>query len=104
MKVAWEAGRDRGLRWSLATVSCVGGRLRSRVTEVTKEAQGLAMVGREGGLTTAAINGRSVATKIVKEAVAMEGPHEAWRRTSLWRIATANAAMNVMMEDCAEAR
>ena len=34
-------------------VSCVGGWLRSQVTEVTKEAQGLATIGCGGGLLTA---------------------------------------------------
>ena len=86
--VAMEAGRDGGSRRSLATVSCVGGWLRSRVTEVTKEARGLATVGREGGLTTATMDGRSVATKVAMLAVMTEGPWNgglcrsrvAWRR------------------------
>ena len=34
------------------------------MTEVTKEARGLATVGHEGGLTTAAMDGRSMATKV----------------------------------------
>ncbi len=103
-KVAWEAGRDGGSRRSLATVSCVGGWLRSPVTEVTKEARGLATVGHEGGLTTAAMDGQSVATKVAmlafmtegneeaaqrwvaKEAAATEGHGIAWQWRSRWRL------------------
>ena len=47
------------------------------MTEVTKEARGLAMVGREGGLTTAAMDGRSVATKVAMLAFMTEGNEEA---------------------------
>jgi len=46
---------------------------RSRVTEVTKEARGLATVGRKGGLATAAMDGRSVATKVAMLAFMTEG-------------------------------
>ena len=74
------------------------------MTEVTKEARGLATVGRKGGLTTAAMDGRSVATKVAmldfmtegneeaaqrwvaKEAAAMEGHSIAWRWRSRWRL------------------
>ena len=62
--------------------------------------------GRVGSWTTVAMldrDGRSVAISDAKEAVTMEGRDEAWQRTSLWRIATADAAMNVAMDGRAAA-
>ena len=53
-KITRAADSDGGSRQSRATVSCVGGWLRSQVTEVMKEARGLATRGRRGGLLTAA--------------------------------------------------
>ena len=50
------------------------------MTEVTKEARGLATVGRKGGLATAAMDGRSVATKVAMLAFMTEGHEEAAQR------------------------
>ena len=48
-------------------------------------------------------NGWSMVTSVAKEAVAPEGHDEAWQRTSLWRITTANAVSSVATEGSVEA-
>ena len=73
-----DEGRMRG--WSRRRVATEpsNGELRRRVAEEPGDG------GHEGGLTTAAIDGQSVATKVAKEAVATEGRNEAWRRRVAW--------------------